>query len=1388
MPLFKLKPQQQVGQSLATGALPTINKIAAKFARPYTLPFTFIPEIAMGKGPTKAEQIIGRQVARPFAALQSLIGAEAEGVTYPEIAWKSFAKGFLKPEEAPMPSESVMKAYPGLDWKAAAAVGTLADIGIVIGVNALARTAIRGVKALAPEQQKMALINQLRARPEFQQYIQKVSERVSKATGQPIQVVAPEFEKYMAGRMWQMRGKMPYMQVLKWRSKLASRGFVRIGKEKWYNVEYSKAGKRVLEMVSETGLAALKGVPDVKGLNITGEVAEAKIPKKKKVTQVQMAGIEDREFERLKIKGIDVGEARVKLKEIYEGEPKEFERLPKLIRKQLTKRFQEILRMPIEERAKAMVDFGKRYEAQLAKFTEGPFPKAFSFGRELQYANTAEKVQALKAKVNQMLETNDITRSEQRQYLKRLNAKSRKLGGQKLFKLEAPKVEVPVTIEQHMPSNEELGLPSETEMEGALKATIKPEYITPEGRRTLEFKPGYKLVEELRDLNLLGFLAAPGQGTPLDSFATEFSAGMGLGEMSGDELRYWITDQFKDKLVKRADVAVRAFDKKIAAKKAKALQTALKKSGMSKAEVKTVQKKLRVQVRKAAVEVRAPTERPFKARVRIAPETRVHDEYMVAAEETGLAELRKNEHFLEMWPKIVDRYAKGQGISTVQAEKKLIQAMEKDPSIAQGLKELVKAESELKQNLPPELAVGNAGAVEGTAKRAIGDPPKVPGEPKATISPEDKWDDILKNELDLGDRLMNTYHASLSIEQKTGIPLFTQVFGPALRMNHLNNTLNQKYQTMVKDAMGKFRNPEDWGDKFINNAYIYLTNESTNPPVAQEAWKQLTDTQREVVTNIRKLFDQGFEKAKTLGIELGYRKDYLSKVLNRFVTGEALPGPMDVPFKYERLLERLEGEGLPEKHPLVLLRRYWYILSSYESGKLAWYNKARGFSMPTTSLQNWYDRRIADVMSMPIPGSIVWEKRFRAYWPMLKSAFTKLSERMPGNLKTKLHRQILVWDKMYQKGQLVDRFSQDFANLVSKIFLSWNPVTAMINETQKVHIIEQHGLHYFNKGMNYVRTPEFQDLWNKVMPILKSQAAYFIPPGEESFGQKGMKWFRDADTRSRQWSLAASWRRFQDVWAKFEKGEISKKRLLYSKKAEGVGIDVDSLGLEYFHETVQKALIDKIDKGLIWQVPANEAEMIQGIKELVEAGTSDKFGAAFEYGWHSQGIQQFFYEPGSIMDVFSGPGGRMVGSLSTWPFHRLGSLFNLAKMSPKRFWWMMLLPAAMTWAIYGMTGIDVRGKYGLGPLMRVPIGPAPSTAMDLMELSREVYSGSAFGRRRQLFKLRRLPPPVPGGYAGKRLLRARKTGPLGLLPYRPRREKKGKVLFQLKAPSLKVRF
>jgi len=731
----------------------------------------------------------------------------------------------------------------------------------------------------------------------------------------------------------------------------------------------------------------------------------------------------------------------------------------------------------------------------------------------------------------------------------------------------------------------------------------------------------------------------------------------------------------------------------------------------------------------------------------------------------------------EELPVFLEKYTRSRGISSTDAMLEIEGAIS-DPRLSTMVHGLFDEQKHIDpvvkalQPIKKDIASGDAKAIEDGVKKAVGEGLPVTGEPTITAAPEDKWSEMLKNELNLGDRLMNTYHASLGIEQRGGPPIATELYLPALKIVNFNNSLNQKYQTAIKDAVGdKYRQADAWDPEFTERAFIYLTNEKTNPDIAKLAWKGMDGEQRKVVRTIRRLFNEGFDKAQAAGIQLGFKEDYLSNVFRRLTTGKELPGKMDVPFKFERMMEQEgAGEGVQEKHPLLLLRRYWYIVSSYESGKIGWYNKAKSFTMPTKSLQDWHERRIADVMGMPIPGSIVWESKFRQYYPQLRKYLNTLTEGIPV-VSRKMKRILGVWDKAFEKGQLVDQFTKDFANITSKTFLSWNPLSAWINETQKIHIIEQHGLNNFKKGVQFAQTPDFQKMWDKVIPIVKSSAAQWIPPGEETFGQKGMKWFRGADTRNRKHDIATAWVRFRDVWGEFKAGKISKERLLKSVKA-GLKVDVKSLGLEYFHAPVQQSIAQKISDGNIWRIPENDKELSDAMNELVMTGTSDKFGAAFEYAWHAQGIHQFFYEPGSAMDVFAGPGGRIVGALSTWPSHRFGSLFNLGRQNPKRVWFVLLLAWLIPHTIYKMWGVDLRGKFGIGPLIRIPFGPAPQAALDLAELSREVYSGSSFGVRRQVFKLRRLPAPMPGGAILRRGARAIRRGePLSIFPFRTKRGK-----------------
>ena len=150
-------------------------------------------------------QAMSRAILLPYwtalEAVRGILGAVEPSASIKDMLIDSAKKGILEPEKMPTTSESIMKAYPNVDWKVAGVIGTIAELGVVApGLFNLLQ------ESLKKDTQYQQTLQAVRQTPQWQETVAKISE----AKNIPIQ----EVDSQLTRKLWEIRKDASYFRVI----------------------------------------------------------------------------------------------------------------------------------------------------------------------------------------------------------------------------------------------------------------------------------------------------------------------------------------------------------------------------------------------------------------------------------------------------------------------------------------------------------------------------------------------------------------------------------------------------------------------------------------------------------------------------------------------------------------------------------------------------------------------------------------------------------------------------------------------------------------------------------------------------------------------------------------------------------------------------------------------------------------------------------------------------------------------------------------------------------------------------------------------------------------------------------------------------------------------
>jgi len=213
-------------------------------------------------------------------AARGIVGAVEPSSSMKRMLVDSAKKGILEPDKVEPTSVAVMKAYPKMDWRLAAGIGTIAEIGIIAPgiLELMGRMAVNPAMNLTKEAQfKQALIR-ARKSPQWN----KAISAISKKKNMPIQ----EVDNQLIRKLWSMKDQTKYFNLVKFNLKRAlnlqgEAGMAKIVRTKVGDlVQFAEGMGKVLSVQGEKAIVDIAGkqVPIALSQlqNLQESVAEAK--------------------------------------------------------------------------------------------------------------------------------------------------------------------------------------------------------------------------------------------------------------------------------------------------------------------------------------------------------------------------------------------------------------------------------------------------------------------------------------------------------------------------------------------------------------------------------------------------------------------------------------------------------------------------------------------------------------------------------------------------------------------------------------------------------------------------------------------------------------------------------------------------------------------------------------------------------------------------------------------------------------------------------------------------------------------------------------------------------------------------------------------------------
>lgn len=236
-------------------------------------------ERAVGSPEAKAltEAMLTAGFTAVTGAVKGVMQADQGEGSIWEMIKANAMQGVLEPETIDPTSVAVMKAYPGTDWRLAAAVGTLADVGSFYGAGKLTQLGQTGITQLSKDRQVMQSLNAVRETPQWKTSINKYYDYLSAQYEANTGVEFPStmrgdviarMDKELTQYMWQNRNKINYFKSVNYNLRTAT-GFDIFSESGQANVVRKGAKETFYKFMSKDVPNQPSGYVPIEGKSVT---------------------------------------------------------------------------------------------------------------------------------------------------------------------------------------------------------------------------------------------------------------------------------------------------------------------------------------------------------------------------------------------------------------------------------------------------------------------------------------------------------------------------------------------------------------------------------------------------------------------------------------------------------------------------------------------------------------------------------------------------------------------------------------------------------------------------------------------------------------------------------------------------------------------------------------------------------------------------------------------------------------------------------------------------------------------------------------------------------------------------------------------------------------